>query len=932
VNSSCSICYSLRLNWILNFFLLLLGAGLYSEGATFGQEAAGCYEFLRKDEKLQKWPLGTEIKFKFENVPESWKRPIREAAKAWNNVLEEAGIPLKFKEEPNFAENIIKSGQCPQAEAQACGGPIKVKSIGDFFYIERAVMIINPHDPWSLSDSQKGSIDLRIDLQGAVMHEFGHWLGLADLPASKLTCMGKSVMRYPLWPFSKLKIGKGDIEGLKALYLQNPYPSDADQARTKVVVSPGTYSDWGSEGDRACLAIEANVKQRISIELTGPRGTDFDLWVYKPGSTFASWGSVSNTSQERIVIDSAPETGRYVICISFASGSGVWSLAIKVESSVSPTSQTLNLQFPLPPDKLWVVNTYPNHHWGAQKGEWEYAADFYYADNQNDPESCSFENAGGVDTPIYAAHGGKLRVQVRDAVKDVKNFDAKYRYYFVVKVVNEPLETWYIHLDLKKDGEGYGDVNAPKVLLNKIKERLANKNEEVSINKEYELGWVNAGDIIGYLDRLGQARLPHLHFEVKLNGKPVSLDSKGPIRLNGEVILDSEFRCKNLSRRFIPMLRKKSRTRLSSAIALVMDVSGSMGWTWQGEVKLESAKRVASQTISLIEGEARASGAGHSLAIVSFSDQANLLLPLTTDYRRAKGVVLTLSPQASTNLGAGLQMALAELAKAPAGSQKYITLLSDGHITSGMSEGEVLAGPVAQARQRKICIHTVGFGDPNYLKEDFLKMISQQSGCGKYLYAKNAFELTNAYIKLRHLSLGGSIAEFISQAKIYEGETLTLGVVSLPGPRAGQEIEELHFTLTWSGSRLQPRLFDPAGVEVTEGYPGAQITYFEQFAHVAVRQPQPGFWKVVIFGEEVPPQGSDFYAVLSTRPGKLATIIPVINPVICFKYPSGEERCRYLLQGNIPTWRIIIGNIATLAVLAVIVAVVIYLRLSGQIP
>jgi hypothetical protein len=35
---------------------------------------------------------------------------------------------------------------------------------------------------------------------------------------------------------------------------------------------------------------------------------------------------------------------------------------------------------------------------------------------------------------------------------------------------------------------------------------------------------------------------------------------------------------------------------------------------------------------------------------------------------------------------------------------------------------------------------------------------------------------------------------------------------------------------------------------------------------------------------------------------------------------------------TLPPWRIIIGNIATLAVLAVIVAVVIYLRLSGQIP
>jgi hypothetical protein len=511
---------------------------------------------------------------------------------------------------------------------------------------------------------------------------------------------------------------------------RDQYPNTIYQAPT---VPPGTYSDHGGDPNdpRDCLAIQVSQGQKISLELTGPTGTDFDLRVYKPSNTSrASWESVKgNTSNERIVIDSAPETGRYVICIKFASGSGVWKLAIKVESGVS---------LPPPPSQPPATPTLP----------------------------------------------------------------------------------------------------PPKPPL------------------------------------------------------------KGA----------------------------------TTASALVMDVSGSMGWTWQGEVKLESAKRVASQTISLIEGEARASGAGHSLAIVSFSDQANLLLPLTTDYRRAKGVVLTLSPQASTNLGAGLQMALAELAKAPAGSQKYITLLSDGHITSGMSEGEVLAGPVAQARQRKICIHTVGFGNPDYLKEDFLKMISQQSGCGKYLYAKNAFELTNAYIKLRHLSLGGSIAEFVSQAKIYEGETLTLGVVSLPGPRAGQEIEELHFTLTWSGSRLQPRLFDPAGVEVTEGYPGAQITYFEQFAHVAVRQPQPGFWKVVIFGEEVPPQGSDFYAVLSTRPGKLATIIPVINPVICFKYPSGEERCRYLLQGNIPTWRIIIGNIATLAVLAVIVAVVIYLRLSGQIP
>jgi hypothetical protein len=247
-----------------------------------------------------------------------------------------------------------------------------------------------------------------------------------------------------------------------------------------------------------------------------------------------------------------------------------------------------------------------------------------------------------------------------------------------------------------------------------------------------------------------------------------------------------------------------------------------------------------------------------------------------------------------------------------------------------MSEEEVLAGPVTEARQRKICIHTVGFGDPSYLKEEFLRRISQESGCGQYLYAQNSFELTNAYIKLRHLSLGGLIAEFISQgAKIYQGETLTLGAVSIPSPKEnqGKEIEELHFTLSWSGSRLKPRLFDPSDVEVTLSYPGADIKYFERFAHIVVLKPKPGLWKVVISGEDVPSGGSDFYAVLSTRPGeagKLARAIPLINPTICIEYPWGKE-CHYLLQGNIPTWMIVVVTVAT-------IAVVLYLKLSGQVP
>lgn len=321
--------------------------------------------------------------------------------------------------------------------------------------------------------------------------------------------------------------------------------------------------------------------------------------------------------------------------------------------------------------------------------------------------------------------------------------------------------------------------------------------------------------------------------------------------------------------------------------------------------------------------------ARHYISIVSFSDQANLLLPLTTNYQQAKGTVLSLGIAGWTNLGAGLTAALQELRKIPEQSQKYIILLSDGHLNRGLSENEILRGPVAEARRRRICIHTVGFGGPGHLKEEFLRRIAQESGCGEYLYAATSFDLTNAYIKLRHLSLGGLIAEFVSQgAKIYQGETLTLGAVSIPSLKEnqGKEIEELHFTLSWSGSHLKARLFDPSDREITLSYPGADIKYFERFAHVVVLKPKPGLWRVVVFGEDVPPGGSDFYAVLSTRPGeagKLARSIPLINPTFCIEHPWGKE-CHYLFQGNIPTWMIIVITFTVLAV-------TIYLKLSGEV-
>lgn len=58
-----------------------------------------------------------------------------------------------------------------------------------------------------------------------------------------------------------------------------------------------------------------------------------------------------------------------------------------------------------------------------------------------------------------------------------------------------------------------------------------------------------------------------------------------------------------------PLTRPSPPSGERTATVLIMDVSGSMGWEWQGEVKLKSAQKVASQEINLIEQEARSSSA-----------------------------------------------------------------------------------------------------------------------------------------------------------------------------------------------------------------------------------------------------------------------------------------------------------------------------------
>lgn len=299
-------------------------------------------------------------------------------------------------------------------------------------------------------------------------------------------------------------------------------------------------------------------------------------------------------------------------------------------------------------------------------------------------------------------------------------------------------------------------------------------------------------------------------------------------------------------------------SRASTATVLVLDVSGSMGDPWRGGIKLESAKKAATDIVTMMEQESQVGGVSHSVAIATFSTTAWLNLGLTTDYAQAKDVIAGLVPTNRTNIGAGLQVANDALRAAPAEAKRIIILLSDGLTNEGLSPAEILSGPVQEAASAGTCIYTVGFGDPGDLDEDLLRRIASGSLCGQYYYATDAYRLDTIYIKVRHQALGQVIGEFSGQ--VAQGQTATIGEITVPSGKG-----ELNVTLVWPGSTLDLIMTDPKGRRVDDNYPGASLATYARFVYLIVQNPLPGLWRMAVFGKDVPEGTTDYNAVASVR-------------------------------------------------------------------
>jgi len=276
----------------------------------------------------------------------------------------------------------------------------------------------------------------------------------------------------------------------------------------------------------------------------------------------------------------------------------------------------------------------------------------------------------------------------------------------------------------------------------------------------------------------------------------------------------------------------------ASDIVLVMDISGSMDWTWKGEGKLTSAKEAAKALIGSISS-------GSRVAVTTFADTAQTSVGLTSDFSVTRAGIEELHADGDTNIGDALTKALDELETASeTGARKAIVFFTDGHITTGLDEDEVLAGPVNEAVDRQIAIHAIGYGDPSYLHDEFLKKMADNTG-GKYYPATKAFQLQNVFIEAGQTAEGWEIeATFTGSVK--HQETVIAGEFDL-----ASRPESLKVILNWPGSDLDLKIFDPRGRELD--YLAPTITYSGDVKpeYVVIERPFPGTWTAKVHGKTV---------------------------------------------------------------------------------
>jgi len=173
-------------------------------------------------------------------------------------------------------------------------------------------------------------------------------------------------------------------------------------------------------------------------------------------------------------------------------------------------------------------------------------------------------------------------------------------------------------------------------------------------------------------------------------------------------------------------------------IVLVMDRSGSMSRTADGEKKIEKAKEALQQVVAVFKGVNKPE---NRLALVTYNSSVTLDQPLTSEYDKVIDAIESFDAGGTTNIGGALSVAASHLKNAGnEDSKKFIVIATDGVHNTGtpVSVGIDNVGD-------NITTYSVGIGDSSYYDEDILKAIAGAgTGEGSY-YPSSVGDLTQTF-------------------------------------------------------------------------------------------------------------------------------------------------------------------------------------------
>ncbi|HEY7201955.1 MAG TPA: VWA domain-containing protein [Candidatus Dormibacteraeota bacterium] len=271
--------------------------------------------------------------------------------------------------------------------------------------------------------------------------------------------------------------------------------------------------------------------------------------------------------------------------------------------------------------------------------------------------------------------------------------------------------------------------------------------------------------------------------------------------------------------------------------------------------KLAALKAAAGAMLTAVQFERDHAGADDRVGVVTFSDDSSVLAQPTPQVAGLNAAVQGLQTAGSTNMGAGLQSALELLKGQPNPS---IILLTDGWNNEGMTNDEVLSGPVQAATAGKVPVCTVGLGQsPADVDQRLLSDIASRTG-GGYHFVDGSSPLGGDLLACHQSLAGEALVEergTVRQGQVAQGQGFTM-----PAGR-----HRLSVTLSWPGSQLDLRVTDPAGKAVGAGYPGASITRGAGVAVLTVTNPAAGHWGMGIAGVQTAAAGEQFVATAATE-------------------------------------------------------------------